>query len=324
MIKVTIAGFDYAFSTAITGVLDLFSLAGVTWNRIQGLPIAPKFQVKIASLNGEPIQCSNGVQLVAHCRFSDVEDSDLILVPTIAGNIARTLESNKKLVHWIKQEYERGADLASNCTGAFLLAEAGILNHKTATTHWGFSEQFHLQYPKVNLTPEQLITADQNVFCAGGGMAWFDLALHLIGRYCGHEIARETAKAYVIDIGRNNQSAYAMVPGKKYHQDNDILLTQHWMEENFSNPINLDKLAQRFNLTPRTFKRRFKLATNGTPLDYLRALRLKEAKKILETEQCSIESIAHRVGYEDQSSFSRLFKRESGLTPGAYRIKFGR
>ncbi|MFT2091191.1 GlxA family transcriptional regulator [Paraglaciecola sp. 2405UD69-4] len=324
MFKVTILGFDQAYASAITGALDLFALAGVTWQRMSGEAPTPFFDVQIASIKKRPVKCINQISINSHIAIEDVATTDLLLVPTIGGELLNVLKNNRALLPHIQKHFANKADIASNCSGAFLLAEAGILKHKMATTHWGYAQQFRQRYPEVNLCPEKMITSDQQIYCSGGGMAWFDLALLLIERYCGHDIATTTAKAHVIDIGRGEQAAYATLRAKKYHQDPDILFVQEWLEQHFSEAVTVNQLATLVNLGTRTFNRRFKKATDHTPLNYIQTLRIEAAKRFLETTQDSIERIINQVGYEDLSSFTRLFKKHAGLSPSQYAKKFKR
>jgi transcriptional regulator GlxA family with amidase domain len=253
-----------------------------------------------------------------------VQETDLILIPTIGGSIEPVIEQSSALIKWLRDKHLKGTEIASNCTGAFLLAEAGILDHKQATTHWGFADLFREKYPLVDLHPEQMIIQQDTIFCAGGGMAWFDLALLLIERYGGRELAAETSKSHVMDMRHGNQAAYANVNSKKYHQDKDILKIQEWMELNFQQSIVMTELAEAFNLVPRTFVRRFKQATQKTPLAYLQSLRIESAKSLLETQNVPLEKVVQQIGYEDLSSFTRLFKKSTGLSPSQYRKKFRR
>lgn len=324
MYKVTILGFEQAYASAITGALDLFALAGVTWQRMRGDLPKQLFNVQLASLGAQPIQCINQLQLNSHIAIEDLEHTDLLLIPTIGGAIDPVLERNRGLLQYIQHHYHAGADVASNCSGAFLLAESGILDGKEATTHWGYADLFQQKYPLVKLQPEKLITQQDRIYCSGGGMAWFDLALLLIERYCGHDVATNTAKAHVLDMARGNQAAYAQVRSKKYHQDAEILRCQEWLESHYSETINIEQLAHRFNLAPRTFVRRFKNATDQAPIKYLQAIRIEAAKKQLETQNIPAEQITNLVGYDDLSSFTRLFKQHTGLSPSQYRKKFKR
>ncbi|MBL4796148.1 MAG: helix-turn-helix domain-containing protein [Oleispira sp.] len=324
-ISVTLFAFDHALSSTITGVLDLLSMVGVAWNQIHGLPATRLFDVKIASLDGNPVRCINGITLNVDCALSDIMSTDLLLVPSIGGDMEKVLQDNQAVLPLLRYHHQRGVDIAGNCSGTFFLAEAGLLDGKVATTYWGYKELFKQRYPNVKLKSEQLITEADAIYCSGGGMAWLDLILFMIERFCGHEVAREAARSYVIDIDRNNpSSSYSTVRGKKYHQDVDILSIQDWMENHFQEDVNQIGLAEQCNLSLRTFKRRFKCATGETPLQYLQSLRIEAAKKLLVTSLMAIEDVTHQVGYEDLSSFTKLFKKHAGVTPAIYRNKFKR
>lgn len=322
MRHVTVLGFDYAFASAITGVSDLLSTAGVTWNYIHGHAMASEFNVEIATLTGAPVLCANNIEIKAHRSINDIKRTDLLLIPTIAGDIDETLKRNKQLIPWIVEQATQGADIASNCTGAFLLAETGLLNHKMATTHWGFVDAFRAQYPDVNLQPEQLITADGAIFCSGGGMAWLDMALFLIERYCGYDIAMASAKSNVFDISKSSRAAYTSIPGKRYHQDAAILRLQDWLDNNYHQNVSVAQLAEQCSMTVRTLNRRFKQATGDSLIYYLQCLRVDAAKKLLKGEAITIEAITQKVGYQDVSSFIRLFKKHTGLSPSAHRARY--
>ena len=324
MFNVTILGFNQAYASAITGALDLFALAGVTWQRMQGLAPTPYFNVQIATLKKQPVRCINQLEIRSHIAIEEVKQTDLLLIPTIGGSLLNVIADNRALLPHIKKHFELGADIASNCSGAFFLAEAGLLNGKEATTHWGYAELFRKRYPQVKLCAEKLITSQQNIYCSGGGMAWFDLALLLIERYCGHDVATTTAKAHVIDLSRGEQAAYASIRAKKYHQDPDVLVVQEWLEANYVKPIQISQLPQLVNLTSRTLNRRFKQATEQNLLEYLQTLRIEAAKKLLEKSHETVQRIVTHVGYDDLSSFTRLFKKHTGLSPSQYAKKFKR
>ncbi len=322
--SVTIIGFDGVLSSTITGAMDLFALAGVSWQRIHAQPVTPFFDVQLASLHGRPVTAVNQLRLQPHAALQDIGQTDLLVVPTIGGDLEATLAATRPLHAHIQRLLQGGADIAANCTGTFLLAQTGILNHKVATTHWGYARQFRARFPDVNLQPEKMVTHQENVYCAGGGMAWFDLTLLLIERYCGHQVASDTAKSHVLDMGRPRQTIYAGSRQHKFHQDSDILHIQQYMEQHFSEALTLNGLADHHNMTPRTLIRRFKQACGITPLHYLQALRLEQARKYLEVSTMSLSTIVAAVGYEDVSSFSRLFRRHTGLAPSQYRSQYAK
>ena len=198
MITVTVLAYDYAFASAIMGINDLLSLAGVSWNKINNLEAKPKFNVQIASWDGKPIRTLNNLMITPHCAIQDVVHSDVYLVPGMAGDIEKTLEINQGLVEFLGKLKGATQIIGSNSTGSFFLAEAGLLDGKTATTHWGLIDTFKKRYPKVNLIEDSLLTHDSNLLCDGGGLAWFDLGLHLIELFCDHDTAVGSAKTLYI------------------------------------------------------------------------------------------------------------------------------
>jgi transcriptional regulator GlxA family with amidase domain len=322
MKKITLYCFDYAFSSVITGVLDLFSLVGVTWNRIQETTSAPCFQVQLASQDGHAVRCLNRLSLQPDAAITAISESDIIFIPPIGADIDRTLENNAAAITWLREMHGNGSQIVSSCTGSFLLAETGLLDGKRATTHWGYVERFRERYPRVRLRPEQLITNEIDLLCAGGGSAWLDLSLFLVEQHFGHDVAVQTAKALVIERKQHSQAPYTTSQGQKYHQDAAVLAAQLWMEAHLAEKISIDRLGERFGMSSRTFKRRFKQATGDTPLAYLQSLRIEAAKKILESSRMPIELVTQNVGYEDSSSFMKLFKRKTGISPQHYRNAF--
>lgn len=323
-LDVVILGFDGVLGSVLAGALDLFSFTGVSWQRFLDLPVAAKFRVRIASLNGADIRCSNRLIMQAHCDISEVIDCDLLLIPTIGDSIDKVLSHNAALLPHITRLAETQADIASNCSGAFFLAEAGLLNNKTATTHWGYAQKFKQDYPQVNLQDNQFVTQSGNIFCAAGGSAFYELGLLLIERYCGREISTQVAKTQIIDSKRGNQQSYTNVTLHKPHSDQLVTRVQAFIENNFAQNLAISELATKVNVTPRTLNRRFQTAVAMRPIEYIQAVRIEQAKRLLESGTVTIKSLADQVGYSDISSFTRLFKRATKLTPKEYQNKFSR
>lgn len=324
MVRVSVLGFPGALASTITGMIDLFQLAGVTWARIQGETPRQRFSVRLLTRDGEPCPCLNGITLPAHGSLHQADPGELILVPTIGGPILSTLAACQDEMRWLGEQAGQGRDIASNCTGAFLLAEAGLLENREATTHWGYSDLFRSRYPQVHCRPEQLVTVDGAIACAGGGMAWLDLGVFLVERYAGAGIARELAKAFVVDAGRRSQAPYTALQTRRYHQDETILELQSWLDRNHCHAVDTADLCRISGLSARSLLRRFKAATGDTPRNYLQLMRVEAARELLETTGLSVEAVTHRIGYDDVSSFTRLFKRHTGLPPSDYRARFGR
>lgn len=336
MINIYVLGFDQALASAITGVIDLFALAGVTWNRIQQKDTAIAFNVRLASHQGENIRCINNLQLAAHCSFDQLLEelnsennerkakNNILIVPTIGGPIQAALSNNPELIKLLYKAHSAGWTIAGNCTGNFLLAQAGILDGKTATTHWGFANEFQQKFPQVSLQADQLITHDDNIFCAGGGIAWFDLGLHIIERYVDFETAMETAKAFVIDYRRDSQLSYSLMRIAKPHQDEIVKSIQATIEQDCTMPLSIESLATQYNVSQRTLIRRFNTAIGMPPNTYLQSVRIERARKMLEESDFNVDAVMNKIGYEDSSSFRRLFKKKTGLTPTEYRNRFSR
>ena len=322
--SVIILGFDGVLGSVLAGMLDIFSFTGVSWQRFLDLEVQPKFKVQIASLGGVDIRCSNRLSVQAHCDISDIKECDLLLIPTIGDSIDKVLLQNQLLIPHIIRLANTQADVASNCSGAFWLAEAGLLNGRTATTHWGYANKFKHDYPQVDLQENQFITQSENIFCAAGGSAFYDLALLLIERYCGREVSTQVAKTQIIDSRRGSQNSYTNVTLYKPHTDQLIKKVQDYIENNFQQTLPVSELATLVNITPRTLNRRFQTALKLRPIEYIQAVRIEQAKRLLESGEISIKILADQVGYSDISSFTRLFKRATELTPKEYQDKFSR
>lgn len=322
--NVIIVGFDGVLGSALTGALDLFSFTGVSWQRFLGQAIQPRFKVQIASLNGANIRCSNRLIMQAHCDIKKITECDLLLIPTIGDSIDKVLASNRELISHLQRLADTQTDIASNCSGAFLLAEAGLLQGKSATTHWGYASKFKQDYPEVDLQPKQFVTQSDNIFCAAGGSAFYDLALLLIERYCGREVSAQVAKTQVIDKKIGDQSSYTNATLHSPHSDPVVTRIQHYIEQHYTESLQVNELAALVNITPRTLNRRFQACLSMRPIEYIQAVRIEQAKRLLESADVSIKTLAYQVGYHDLSSFSRLFKRATNLTPKAYQQKFSR
>lgn len=205
-----------------------------------------------------------------------MQDTDLIVVSSIL-DIEKTLGIQSEVIDWLKDHYSRGSHIATICSGAFVLAETGLLDGKTATTHWAFADQFKKRHPQIELKSEQLITDEGDLFCSGGYNAGIDLSLYLVEKYCGHEVVLQSSKSVISDIGRTSQAPYAIFQSQKNHRDKQILAVQEWIEDNFAQSINYDRLASRNAMSRRTFERRFKAATGETPLTYQQRVRVETA-----------------------------------------------
>ncbi|GAA5314810.1 MAG: GlxA family transcriptional regulator [Candidatus Pelagadaptatus aseana] len=321
MIKISIVVFDYALAAAAMGMSDMLYFAGNIYQR-QQRQREPRFQVRLASRDGQPVKVMNNLSITPHCSLQDIEDSDVVLLPNITGEIDLTLTRNSDVIELLQRLQQRNCIIGCNSTGVFFAAEAGLLDGRQATTLWSAVDDFRERYPKVDLRPDQLLTVDGNLICDAGGTSWFDLGLHLIELFCGHRTAMDTAKYFMVDLERSTQLSFSPLASLKYHGDKTILEIQHWLEAHYREAISMDDLGHAFGLSNRSLLRRFKLATGLSPLSYLQDIRLDMACRLLVQSNKSVEEVTHEVGYEDVSSFIRLFKRRSGFTPNNYRARF--
>ncbi len=233
------------------------------------------------------------------------------------------LETNiENVIKWLCRQHQKGAEIASLCSGSFLLAETGLLDGKIATTHWFVKDEFHKRYPQVDLKAERLITEENGLYCSGGGTSGLDLCLYIIEKYHGHEAVLLLSKFLVMDRNRSSQIPYSIFNAQKNHQDTDIIEAQKWIEKHYFKSIFLDDVASKVGMSLRNFKRRFKKATGDSPLVYLQRLRVEAAKSALTKKSSPIETIANKVGYEDIAFFRKIFIRYVGESPSAYRNRF--
>jgi len=323
MKQITVLLLNQMFSSTATGPMEVFRHAGLLWNILTGTQRVPRFRVTTASPDGRPVNCDGGIQIRPSMALEDVGETDLIFVPAAWMSIDGVVELNAPIVRWLKRRSDRGLAVASVCSGVGLVAAAGLLDGKRATTHWGLAERFRQKYPRVKWMPELMVTEDRGFYCGGGVNASLDLSIYLVERFCGHEIAIQTAKALLIETRRAWQSGFAIIPLKTDHSDVAISSAQEWMHKNFAKTFPLEDSARRVGMSVRNFVRRFKQATGDSPLAYLQKLRIAAAKRMLESNHRSMREISDGVGYQDIAFFRALFQRHTGVSPGAYRDRFG-
>ena len=244
----------------------------------------------------------------------------LVLPPSLedVAGLARL----RRLAAWLVTRHEEGTVLCSVCAGAFLLAEAGLLSRRPATTHWALAPAFATRFPDVRLQTQKILVDDGDVVTAGGVMAWVDLALLLVSRTLGPTTTLAVARAFVVDPGGREQRFYQTFAPVLTHGDEAVLSVQHAMQAGLGRPLSLGAMARVAGTSERTFLRRFRRATGRSPTEYLHLLRVERARGLLETSALGFEEIARRLGYEDPGAFRRIFFRVLGLTPGEYRRRF--
>jgi transcriptional regulator GlxA family with amidase domain len=331
MINVTILLLDQGFSSTAIGPMEVFRHSGSLWNYLNGTQPIARFHVTTASVDGRPVRCDGSLQIRPQAAISDIRKTDLIFIPTTGvvdgkeqyAPVLDVKERYAPVLPWLRRWHKRGCAIASVCTGVGLVAATGLLDGKRATTHWALADRFREKYPKVKWMPELMVTEDRGFYCGGGVHAALDLSLYLVEKFCGHEVAVQSSKALLIETPRAWQAGFAIVPLKTEHNDDTISNAQDWLHQNFRTTFQLEALARRIGMSMRNFVRRFKRATGDSPLMYLQKLRVAAAKRMLEGDHRTVQEIGEAVGYQDAAFFRQLFERHAGVSPSAYRRRFG-
>jgi transcriptional regulator GlxA family with amidase domain len=322
VIDVTVILLEGGLPSTSLAPLEIFGCAGMLYPVLTGDAAAPRFRVRTASADGRKTQNLVPVSLEPTLSLSDVKKTDLVIIPTAGLDLDHARTANARIIEWIARRAKNTA-VAGICTGVSLLAEAGLLDGRPATTHWAVVDACRARYPKVDWKVDRFVTEANNVFCGGGLYASIDLSLYLVEHYCGHMIAVQTAKALMLEMPRVSQSVYdARTPGAA-HDDEAIQRAQKHIGSHFREDVDFDALAAQIGMSPRTFARRFKAAVGASVLTYLHRLRMDRARHLLESAHRSVEEISRHVGYEDVAFFRQLFRRHTGVSPREYRARFG-
>ncbi|MBS1605561.1 MAG: helix-turn-helix domain-containing protein [Bacteroidetes bacterium] len=252
------------------------------------------------------------------------DKADLIILPAYAEQGDFAIRNSSDALEWVADQYRAGAELASLCTGTFLLAATGLLDGKPCATHWRAADYFRMRFPDLDLHTNKIVTDQQGIYTAGGGISSLNLALYIIEKYNGREAALYCARLLQIDIDRNSQSPFILFEGLKDHKDEIIREVQLFIEQHVSDRITVDQLASRFAMDRINFSRRFKKATQLSPADYVQRIKVEGAKRLFESTGMQINEVMYEVGYGDVKSFRHTFKKVAGMTPADYRNKFNK
>jgi transcriptional regulator GlxA family with amidase domain len=264
MHKVTILGLNHSMATTIFGPMDILNQSGRLWNRLNNDNHHPFFDVSIASVDGQPIRSMNRVEIKPHCSIDEIHDTDLIIIAS-ATNIDKILQKTPDLVDWIVYHYRKGTHVASICTGVFLLAETGLLDDKSATLHWGFTDLFKIRYPQIALQQDKMFLDHGRLYCSAGVTAGMDLSLYLVEKFCGRQAARQSAKTMVLAMDRKSQVPYDCLLDRKSLADPVVVKAQKWLEKNKTQAVEYNQLAEKYNISLINDKNKFLSTTNKIP-----------------------------------------------------------
>ena len=320
-ISVYVLLLDDSIDSTVLLPVDIFRLSSWFWKKTQPSENIPQFEVEFIAGGNFETGTNPNLSYQVNQRYDEITTADIIIVPAIKDVAPASLSKYTEMFSWLKNRHDNGCLITAMGTGVFVLAQAGLLNGKAATTHWYYVDEFRKQHSDVDLQPDRLITDTDNIICSGGNCG-YDLPLYIIEKYCGHEFAVLASKFLVLDLGRKSQTPYTLFDFQLKHKDEKILTAQAWINENFSKNLSMDALAENLNMTVRTFQRRFKKATGVSPFEYLQKYRVEIAKRKFETSDKSLENISYEVGYQSASSFGKIFKKHVGLSPASYRKLF--
>ena len=314
----TIIAVPKALGSTVTIPLEMLSAANdVARSRRQ---LDKVITIELASgTDATELALSGGMHIKCQTTLSSISNSDLIFIPGIWGNPRSSLPKLKPMMNWLIQQYATGSTLCSIVTGSYFLAEAGLLQGKSATTHWRFFDEFSQRYPEIKLQRKRFITNDERLYCTGSINAVRDIMQHFVEQLYGESIASEIARQFTHELKRSYESLLLNEDQQRSHHDEEIIKVQEWLDQNYQADVVIRGLAERFKLSVRSLNRRFKLATNTSPLQYLQNLRIEHAKELLKQSNLAVSEVADMVGYQDASYFTSLFKKATAVTPIEYR-----
>ncbi|WP_374950564.1 GlxA family transcriptional regulator [Mucilaginibacter sp.] len=282
----------------------------------------PLFKVQLVGLTKD-VKLHSGLFSVHTDEVIDnVTKTDLIIIPAMGGDMAGAIKKNEQFIPWIIKQYNQGAEVASLCVGAFLLAATGLLKGKECSTHWRFAEQFREMFPDITLVDARIVTEQQGLYSSGGATSYWNLLLYLVEKYAGRDMSIMASKVFALEIDRKSQSPFIMFNGQKTHEDEPIKKAQEFIEANITERISIEDLAGKYAIGKRHFERRFKKATNNTPVEYIQRVKIEAAKKQLESGRKNVNEVMYDVGYTDTKAFRTVFKKITGLSPVEYRNKY--
>lgn len=308
--------------TTIVGTYDIFTAANAYWKRNGKREV---FKIELAGISNE-VKYNNGlVAIQPEINIEAISSTNLVIIPpSLIRNYTKAEKGNQYLIEWVKQQYKKGAEIASMCSGTFMLASSGLLDGRTCSTHWAHADTFRDAFPNVNLKEDKLITDENGIYTNGGAYSFLNLIIYLIEKYYDRHTAIYCSKIFQIEIDRESQSAFAIFSGQKHHDDEVVKKAQAYMESNLHEKISVEDLSSEFAVGRRHFDRRFIKATGNTPLEYSQRVKVESAKKALETSRKTINEVMFEVGYSDSKAFREVFRKITGMSPLEYRSRYNK
>lgn len=305
----------------IVGAYQIFTGANDYWEKKGKKPL---FKIETAGVAEESSFINGLLTIKPQVNISSLKKTDLVLIPSLTPEFKTALKGNILLIDWFREQYKNGAEVASMCTGAFMLASSGLLEKRSCSIHWNSADNFRSLFPGVHLKTEKLITDEHGLYTNGGGYSFLNLLLYLVEKYYDRETAIYCSKIFQVEIDRQTQSAFTIFMGQKSHGDDIVIQAQKYMEDNFNEKISVEDLSKRFAVGRRNFDRRFIKATGNTPIEYLQRVKIESAKKAFETTRKTINEVMYEVGYSDVKAFREIFRKLTGISPLDYKNKYNK
>jgi len=307
--------------SSIVGSYKIFTRANGYWKETHGRDL---FKIELAGIS-KKVEFYDGLFTVTpHTRVSAINKTDLVIIPSLNHNYQKAVKGNQELIDWIEKQYKNGAQIASICTGAFLLASSGLLDGRICSTHWSAAENLKMMFPQVNVQTDKLITDENGIYTNGGAYSFLNLLIYLVEKYFDPQTAIFCSKVYQIEIDRQSQSEFTIFRGQKLHGDEVVKKAQAYIEANLDEKISVEDLSSKFAVGRRNFDRRFIKATGNTPLEYSQRVKVESAKKAFETTRKTINEVMYDVGYSDVKAFREVFRKITGMSPLEYRSKYNK
>jgi transcriptional regulator GlxA family with amidase domain len=307
--------------SSIVGTYKIFTRANEYWKATGRTEL---FKIELAGISNE-VEFYGGLFAVRpHTHISNIKKTNLIVIPSLNHNYQNAVKGNQVLIDWVAKQYKDGAEIASICTGAFMLASSGLLDGRTCSTHWAAADTFRTMFPKVNLQPDKLITDENGIYTNGGAYSFLNLVLYLVEKYYDRQTAIFCSKVFQIEMDRQSQSAFTIFTGQKLHGDEMVKQAQAYIESNLNEKISIEQLSSKFAVGRRNFDRRFIKATGNTPIEYSQRVKIESAKKAFETSRKTINEVMYEVGYSDLKAFREVFRKITGMSPLEYRMRYNK
>lgn len=321
MKNITILVPEGAVADGITAPRYLFTTAN---QFLQAAGKAPLFKVQLVG-SKKKVKVQDGVYTITtDALLENTKQTDLVIIPPLFGSMKDSISRNRSCLSWITNQYKDGAEVASLCVGAFLLASTGLLDGKKCSTHWAYYKDFKEQFPQVEVVDGSVITEEQGIYSSGGANSLWNLLLYILEKYTDRDTAILASKYFAIDIDRESQAAFMMFTGQKDHKDEEVKTIQEYIENNYHEKVTVDDLSNMVAVSRRSFERRFKQATDNTVIEYLQRVKVEAAKRSFESTRKNINEVMFDVGYSDTKAFRNVFKKITGLTPVEYRNKYNK